>query len=402
MKAIYAFGLLVLIAFAGSRFIFKGARRLSTVYYFFFSGMIYVLLGLFLGESGFDILSREVLRGLLPLVSFGLGWVGFLFGFQLEFRYLRRFEKSFQMLSLLQTLFVLLLSVGLLNWCLRMFFPQQSPYFLYGMAVAFGLLLTLNSPSLINAMSSSLPGRGRHYYLARFLVSVSGFWGIFGLALLSSFWHSPYFESRLFLKGSLLFAAATLLSVGMGFLFHFLSKRRVEDSDLLVYMLGLVFFVSGAAFAFNFTPLYTGMVMGIVFSNLTRNHERIYPLLLSAEKPLYVIFLILIGALWRFHLSLEIVLMVLILFVLRLAAYTLPMPVFRRLLRLPLRLPEIFGFCFLSTGGLGIAFAVSIKLGFMLPLTDEFLSIALLFILLNEFLSPWAMRLAMQRVGGET
>ena len=401
MKAIYAFGLLILIAFIGSRFIFKRSRNLSPVYFFFFSGMIYIFLGLIFGESGLDILSREVLSGLLPLVAFGLGWVGFLFGFQLEFRYLRRFERSFQMLSLLQTLFVLVLSVGLLNWFLRMFFPEQSGYFLYGMAVAFGLLLTMNSPSLVNAMSGSLPSRGGHYYLIRFLVSISGFWGIFGLALLSSFWHSPFFKSRLFLKGSLLFTAATLLSVGTGYLFHLLSRKRIGESDLLVYMLGLIFFVSGAAFSFNFSPLYTGMVMGITFSNLTRRHEKIYPLLLAAEKPLYIIFLVLIGSLWQFRINIEIVLLVLILFILRLVAYTLPLPVFQRLLRFPLPLPEAFGLCFMSTGGVGIAFAVSIKLGFLLPLTDEFLSIALLSILANEFISPWAMRLALQRIGAK-
>jgi hypothetical protein len=399
MKAIYAFGLLILIAFIGSRFIFKRSRNFSSIYFFFFSGMIYILLGLVFGESGLDILSREVLSGLLPLVAFGLGWVGFLFGFQLEFRYLKRFERSFQMLSLFQTFFVLVLSVGLLNWFLKRFFPEQSGYFLYGMAVAFGLLLTLNSPSLVNAISGSLPSRGGHYFLVRFLVSVSGFWGIFGLALLSSFWHSPFFKGLLFLKGSLLFAAATLLSVGMGSLFHLLSRKRIREPDLLVIMLGLVFFVSGAAFSFNFAPLYTGMVMGITFSNLTRRHERIYPLLLSTEKPLYIIFLVLIGALWQFRINIEIILLVLILVVLRLAAYTLPLPVFQRLLRFPLRLPEVFGLCFLSTGGIGIAFAVSIKLGFLLPLTDEFLSIALLSILINEFLSPWAMRLALRRVG---
>lgn len=401
MKALYAFGLLILIAFLGSRFIFRRSRRFTLVYYLFYSGMIYILLGLFLGGSGLDILSPQVLRGLLPLVAFGLGWVGFLFGFQLEIRYLKRFQKSFQYLSLLQTLFVLILTVGLMNWFLRRFFPEQSNYFLYGMAVAFGLLLTLNSPSLINAVSGTLPSRGKYCYLIRFLVSISGFWGIFGLALLSSFWHTPFFKTHLFLKASLLFAAATLLSIIMGYLFHILSKKKIGEQDLLVYMLGLVFFVSGAAFTFNFSPLYTGMVMGIIFSNLTRKHEKIYPLLLSTEKPLYIIFLILVGALWKFHLDGKIFLLAFVLVVLRLAAYSLPLPVFQQVLRFPIRLPELFGLCFLSTGGIGIAFAVSIKLGFLLPLTDEFLSIAMLSILAGEMLGPWAIRHSLKRIEKE-
>jgi hypothetical protein len=88
MKAFFALGLLILIAFLGSRFLFKRRKLLDPVSYFILSDLISIFLGSILGKHGFNVLSAQVLRGFNPLISFGLGWIGFLFGFQLEFRYL--------------------------------------------------------------------------------------------------------------------------------------------------------------------------------------------------------------------------------------------------------------------------------------------------------------------------
>jgi hypothetical protein len=87
MKAIFAFGLLVLIAFLGSQFLFKRKKLFLPLSYFFLSGLIYVFLGLSLGKNGLNVLSPGVLEGLNPLISLGLGWVGFIFGFQLEYAF---------------------------------------------------------------------------------------------------------------------------------------------------------------------------------------------------------------------------------------------------------------------------------------------------------------------------
>lgn len=400
MRAIYAFGLLILIAFLGARFITK-RKAFSPVNYFFSSGLIYIFLGLSLGRSGFNILSPSVLTGLTPLISLGLGWVGFLFGFQLEAKYLRRFPRKYKSLSFVQFLFVFLLCGLIFSLVLKQIYPSERTFLLYGMGLAFGLLLSINSPTLLNMASSVIPEKGNYYYLARFLVSVSGFWGIVGLALLSCFWHYPIFESKIFLRGSLLLLFSSGFPLLIGYLFHFLTKKKVSGEQMLVYFLGFVFFVSGTSFYFNLLPLYMSVVMGITYSNLTRIHEKLYPLLLSTEKPLYIIFLILIGALWEVYFDYRLALLVILMILLRFLGYLLPMPLFKVILDFPLRLPTRFGFSFLSSGGIGLAFAVSLKLAFPLPLTDVFLSAALSGILITEFISPWGVRISIFKLDEE-
>jgi Kef-type K+ transport system membrane component KefB len=400
MQAIYAFGLLILIAFLGARFITK-RTSLSPVNYFFYSGFIYIFLGLSLGRSGWEVLSPSILTGLTPLIGLGLGWVGFLFGFQLETKYLKRFPGKYISLSLLQFVFVFLLGGFVFYVILKLLYPSEQVFLLYGMSVALGLLLSLNSPTLLSMASRIIPERGNYYYLARFLASVSGFWGIVGLALLLSFWHFPFFESQILLRGAGFLLLSTLFPILLGFLFHFLTKKKTSEEQMLVYLLGLVFFVSGAALYFNLPPLYLSMVLGITFSNLTKIHEKLYPMLLSTEKPLYIIFLVLIGALWDVNVDHRVVILVALVIVLRVLTYALPLPLFKVVLDFSLHLPTRFGLCFLSSGGVGVAFAVSLKLAYPLPLTDIFLTIALFGILITEFISPWGLKYSVFRLDSE-
>ncbi len=394
MQAIYAFGILILISFLGARFVFRRKNIFSPLNYFFSSGLIYIFLGLYLGKHGLNILSVQVLEGLTPLISLGLGWIGFLFGFQLERKYLRRFPGKYITLSFLQALFVFFLVFVVIFLALKLFFASHSVFLLYGIAVTLGLLVTLNSPALLNAASSKIPEKGNYYYLARFLASISAFWGIVGLAFISSFWHFPFFESKIFEKGLLFLLISTAFPFILGYFFHFLTLKKTSEQDLLVYILGLVFFVSGAAFYFNLPTLYVSMVMGITYSNLTKIHEKIYPLFLLTEKPLYVVLMVLMGALWDFNISYEVSILVALLFVVRIIGYVFPLRLFQKILNFPFPLPAVFGLCFLSYGGIGVAFAVSIKLAYPLVFTDVFLSSALIVIIFSDILGPWALKLS--------
>jgi len=401
MYAAYIFCGLILIAYIGTRYLFKKKKVVSPLIYPFTSGLIYIFLGLGLGEGGLGILNLRIMGSLFPLVSFGLGWAGFLFGFQLELRYIRKFSQNFWFLSFLQSLLVFCTVSGFLILLLKAVYPTQRPFLLLGMAFSFGLLSTIISPSLIHAISPQIPQKNHHYYLARFLGSVNGFWGIMGLGILVSFWHFPFMDSRIVFTGGKIFVISVVLSMGFGYVFHLLTAKRTSEQDLLVYLLGLVFFISGAAFYFNLSPLFTGMVLGISYSNLTKIHEKLYPLLLATEKPLYIVFLILIGALWHPDFDWRIGLVAGSLIVLRILIVLLPLPLLGKMLHFHFTLKRKLGFCFLSSGSIGIAYAVSIKLAFPIPLTDVFLSIALFTIILSELVSPWIAKKSLLMLGEE-
>ncbi len=398
MNAIYAFGIFILLALLGTRFLYRRKNPFSPLYILFQSGLAYVFLGVYLGQRGVNILSAQILQGFHPIIGLGLGWIGFLFGFQLEYKYLKRFPKKYLSLSFFLFLFVVILVATFMFGVSKHLLSVYEGFLLAGLGTAFGLLSSIHSPTLLNALSYKFPKRGHYYYLARFLVSVGSFWGIVGLAVLSGFWHFPFFERAAFLKGTVLFFACTLIPILLGYLFHLVTTQKTSEQDLLVYLLGMVFFVSGAAFYFNLPPLYVCMVMGITFSNLTRRHERLYPVLISTEKPLYITLLILVGALWEFRLDSSIFVLVLVFLILRFLGHFLFLPLLKRLLRFPFSLPCSFGLSLFSVGGLGIAYAISLKITYPIPITEVFLSVALWAIVVGEFLSPWAVKLSVFRL----
>ncbi|NIP90197.1 MAG: hypothetical protein GWO21_15090, partial [Gammaproteobacteria bacterium] len=57
----------------------------------------------------------------------------------------------------------------------------------------------------------------------------------------------------------------------------------------------------------HLSALFMNLIVGIVLCNFSERQDRFYRLLISAEKPLYGIMLILAGALWRASWTLAIV-----------------------------------------------------------------------------------------------
>lgn len=401
MKVLLAFGILILFSFLGARFLFRKRFSFSPLTYFIFSGMVYILFGLFLGGKGIKVLTEDVLRNLNPLVQLGLGWVGFIFGFQFERRYIRCFPGKYIRLSFFQSLFVIILGSIFFSFFLPVLYPGRNPFLLYGMAVSFGLFLSLCSPSLVNFFSGSFKSGGEYGYLARFLASVNGFWGVLGMTLITSFWHYPFFSFRLSVEGFVILGISVIFPVFLGYIFHFLTMGKTESCDLLVYLLGIVFFAAGTAAVFHLSSLFVCMILGVAFSNLTTLQEKIYPLLISTEKPFYIVFLILIGAMWEVVFDLKIVFIVLTLVGLRILGFTMPLRYFGRVLKFPFPLPARFGLCFFSSGGLAVAFIVSVKMLYPLDLTNVFFSGALLAVIAGEILGPWGLKSSIYVLDGK-
>ncbi len=398
MKALLAFGALLLIAYLGSRGLFSKRTILSSFYYFFTSGSIYIIFGILLGKNGLNVLSSEVLKQFTPLINLGLGWIGFLFGFQLEPRFIRQFSFKYIGFSFLHSMFSFLF-VSFLFWLsLRAAFPAYSPFLLTGMAISLGILASVSSSSFLPLASPLIPHKGEYYRLARFSTSTDDFWGLWGIAIITSFWHYPFFKQQIFLKGLFLFLGAIIFCALLSIIFHTLARKINDPKELLALLLGTIFFASGTASYFNLSPIFVSMLFAFIFTRLTKLHEKIYPIFISTEKPFYIIFLILIGALWNITLNLKVILLIFIFVITRIISYSFSLPILNKFLKFSFPLPPIYGLSFLSQGGIAIAMAINFKQIYSLPLTDIFLTIALLGILVNEILAPFGLRISLVKL----
>src|ERR1043165_8599894 len=99
-------GLLALVAVAylgGHRRVVRFQERLG-LGGVITSGFPFVALGLFASWAPIDILSTEVIARLRPVLHFGLGWLGFVIGAQLDIRVLDRAPKGTAYLILVERL----------------------------------------------------------------------------------------------------------------------------------------------------------------------------------------------------------------------------------------------------------------------------------------------------------
>jgi Kef-type K+ transport system membrane component KefB len=95
------------------------------------------------------------------------------------------------------------------------------------------------------------------------------------------------------------FALSMVVGGAAGFLLHLLTRVRCSDEELLIFVLGMAVFSGGIALSLKLSPLFVNTLMGLVVANLPGSRNRIFHLLARLEKPFYIVFLILAGAIWQ-------------------------------------------------------------------------------------------------------
>ena len=89
------------------------------------------------------------------------------------------------------------------------------------------------------------------------------------------------------------------IGIAMGFMLYLLTRVRCREEELLIFVVGMVTFSSGIALYLELSPLFVNATMGITMANLPGSKDRIFNLVAQLERPFYIVFLILAGAIWR-------------------------------------------------------------------------------------------------------
>ncbi|MFB3789456.1 MAG: hypothetical protein ACE15F_24115 [bacterium] len=336
MNVVLGFVVILLISYASSRLaLFRGKLSLGAQS-FFGAGAEFLLLGFILGPAVTQVLTGKVLVQLSPVLSLGLGWIGLLVGLQFDRRVVVRIPAAVWKLGAAVSVITFLLAYTALElslpflfrwtgiWTLADEFPRSGIDFL---AAHISFLLawtaTVSTSSALALILRDVDARGGSTRLLQLLtevrhpmaIGVMGLWYCFNhvsilgyseaekflLPYVSSF-HAPGPEFVLtepVLSGAQWMLLTWLLGVALGWMLHYLTSERLEESELLLLTSGSVIFSGGLSSYLHLSPLFVNLVMGVTLANLPNfSRGRTFQLLLAAEKPFYVVFMILTGALW--------------------------------------------------------------------------------------------------------
>jgi hypothetical protein len=150
-------------------------------------------------------------------------------------------------------------------------------------------------------------------------------------------------------------------------------------------VIGMTVLTSGAAAILDFSPLISNALLGFGLVNFSRDKERIFQVLISIEKPVYLILLVFLGVGLRLD-SPWIVLLGIGLCVFRLAGKWLGGAMSVRLIHRFRPYPLNLGFGLLDSGGLPLAILFDFQQRF--SHADHVVSTGLLAVIFSNLLSP--------------
>jgi Kef-type K+ transport system membrane component KefB len=369
--------LIVLVALLGSRRTFTRVKLPLAARHIYLTGTEYILVGLCLGSQMLGLLDAEALKGLAPLLYLSLGWIGLLFGIQLEVRQMRIFPTQYYLLAALQALFTMI-------FCFVPFLfflgatGESSLFMSIAGALALAAMAVPTGQSSLALVHKEL--KLRRNRVTEALGYVAGVDASFGLIVIG-----------------FVFCFVRTLEGG-GSVLHFLTRLRCTQEELLLFTVGAVTFGAGAASYLGISPLFVTAVSGLVLANTQSAKVRILRALATLEKPFYIIVLLLGGAMLQLGGTVSVVLGMSAMYILlRLGGKVAGGYVASVALTSPAKLPASIGLGLLSQGGMSAAMVVSFYYSNGGEMAGTILTMVLVALVVNELLSPFFAEIIMSK-----
>lgn len=357
MDPLLATLVLILVALLGARVTFSTARAPAGPRLLLRTGTLFLLVGFGLGPVGLGLLPQEATRQLFPMLALGLGWVGFHFGLQLDRQALSLFPWTHHVLAIGQAA----LTFGLFfaaTWGVARLagFEGNVPLIV---ALIASCTASVTTPAGIAMVSSNFLVKGTVRDLLFFVSSLDAIVGIVALQIVYASFRQEAVADELLGVPHLVFVALAMgLGLICGIVFLWLIRARTASEELILYLLGICAFAAGAALQWGLSPLFVSVTMGAVVANLARERQRILLVLERWEKPVYLTFLLIAGALLRFP-TWWVLPIAVAYALLRVLAKTAGTAAMVSVLPLPDDVPRRLGIGLIPQGGISIAMAVS-------------------------------------------
>ena len=362
------------------------------------TGTEYIFIGVLLGSLGLDILDTEALKKMEPFLILALCWVGFLFGLQFKIRDLKKLPGFYFFISAAQAVMTFCLVALAMYFILKPFAVATAlivtPYVeLPGIALLM-IALTLGSSSSCTAQSAlaivskTYKFKNRRLLdLMRYISGLDGFYALCFFAAAVSILPGVGAAGFNLLQSLKWLSFSCILGIIPALIFISLSRLRFSNQEFLLFLIGTVTFCGGLAYQLDYSPLISGLVCGVFAANFSRHHMRAFSEILHAEKSIYVILLLLLGAAWKFQTG-YILIVTAIYITVRILGKLLGTYLGAKIFNPGFKVPPTCGLCLLSEGGHAVAIIMSFKLLYP-SIAEPLVTILVLSLIVNEIISPW-------------
>lgn len=358
--------------------------------FLFVSGIEYVALGIVLGPSVFPDRLQPFgdLTRLGPVFEFAAGWVGLIHGLELRVRWPTGSWRVGR-IALADSLVTGAATFGA-AWALLSSgrVVSAGPADVWPAALALAAASASGSTSAIELLASRYRGLETELIpMLRRAIRGGDLVAFGGFAVLFCAFHQGT-TLALRTPGPIEWALITVgLGVALGVVFLLFLGKDDSDHNVVLALVGILLFASGAAFFLHVSALLVNLVLGAALAQ-TALGSRIEAKLQPTYKPVSLVILLFAGVLWR-----PVPLLPGVLFV---GAYLLARTAGKTAASVlatvgtPLRVDLFRGL--LAQGNVAIAMAVSFRLVYAGPAADLVYTAVLFGTVLSEFGSPRLLR----------
>ncbi|MBX7079484.1 MAG: hypothetical protein K1X88_09885, partial [Nannocystaceae bacterium] len=300
-KAFTGLVLLLALAYLGGHPVVLRLERRLGVSRVVAAGFPFLALGLLAHRNG--VLSDDVLGHLRPVLHLALGWIGLVIGMRIELSKLGSLPRG--------TVSIIGIGTGI---PLAMILAGSAAVLLGARALAGAPLLdplivrdalVLGAAGAIAADTETLRlGARKAAREARrslvLLANLDELAALVGLAFLNAYFRPGGGGVSWQLPNTAWLFVTFGLGLVVGVVVYAILRLPVTRTESVALLLGSVAFVSGMASELYLSPLVVCFIVGLLVTNFPGDHKaRLHDNLTRLETPIYLVFLIVAGAMWR-------------------------------------------------------------------------------------------------------
>ncbi|QQR88522.1 MAG: hypothetical protein IPJ88_09595 [Myxococcales bacterium] len=233
------------------------------------------------------------------MLHLGLGWLGLLTGFHFQLRSLDALPRgTFRIVSLSTALPAAL--VMLCSFCF-MYLAQgnASVLIVWRDAAALGVAGAMGAPMARHILKANrIPSKQINFL--QDIYRLDDVACIVGLAFLGAYFRPRLVKVAWQLPGTAWLLITLGLGMTVGVVIYVMLRRKLSHAELTTVILGCVAFSSGMAAYLALSPLVLSFIVGVLLTNLPGAYKaRVVTTLSSLERPIYLLFLFVVGAHWN-------------------------------------------------------------------------------------------------------
>jgi Kef-type K+ transport system membrane component KefB len=263
------------------------------------TGLPFVLLGMLARQPRVGVLSDRIMENIAPLLPIGLGWIGLATGFRFDARMFQELPPATARVVAWTTLLPLALVSAMAGMMLIGTEGMTSNGSFARDALLLGsasVLTGRSSPGILRDLGADVASTSR---ILR-VIQLQDLVALVGLLLVSSFFR-PAQEAGWSLPGIAWLFVAIGMGGAMGALVYAALSQFKTKAELTTILLGSVCLCAGLASHLRLSPLAVCFLTGVVLSNFPSSwREAVREGLQRMERPIYLLFLVVVGALWSF------------------------------------------------------------------------------------------------------